>query len=252
MFRSENRLTLENLLTPVRKASSTCASLSLMVPYSPRRKSRWARATSGTLSASRMGLVVLVHQHHHPLPGPAVQRAHQVPETSRRGAVAGLYRGVALQVGQLLHHVLVQGDRLLEAAAAEAQPHHRMAHRPVPALVDVQPLEQRLAALEQLLQGVHEQALAEAARARQEVARAFVHQPPYPRGLVDVVAAFLADPAEGLDADGELAFHGCTMDRGRTMPIQSGIEESEATKGGGIAEGRVRLIVTAGSPQAGA
>ena len=32
-----NRLTLENLLMPVRSVNRTCASLSLITPYSPRR-----------------------------------------------------------------------------------------------------------------------------------------------------------------------------------------------------------------------
>ena len=56
LLRPENRLTFENLLTPVRNAKRTWASQSLMVAYRPRRKSRLARATSGTSNASRMGL----------------------------------------------------------------------------------------------------------------------------------------------------------------------------------------------------
>ena len=56
--------------------------------------------------------------------------------------------------------------RFLEVAAAEAQAHHGMANRPVPVAVDGEPLEQRLAALEQLLQRVQEQALPEAPRGR--------------------------------------------------------------------------------------
>ena len=63
---------------------------------------------------------------------------------------------------------------LSEIAAAEAQPHHRMALRPVVARMDVEALEQLLAAFEQLLQRVEEQALAEPARSRQKVVRAFV------------------------------------------------------------------------------
>ena len=43
-------------------------------------------------------------------------------------------------------------------------------------VVDVEPLEQRLVALEQLLEGVDEQTPAKAARARQEVALAAVDQ----------------------------------------------------------------------------
>ena len=56
LFKPENRLTFENLLTPVRKVKRMCASANLMFEYRPRRKSRLARATSGVLSASRIGL----------------------------------------------------------------------------------------------------------------------------------------------------------------------------------------------------
>ena len=80
-----------------------------------------------------------------------------------------------------------------------------MPHRPVPPVVDGQPLEQRLVALEQLLAGVQEQALAEAPRARQEVVLALVEQPPDIGGLVDVVAVPLPDLVESLHADGQLA-----------------------------------------------
>ena len=56
------------------------------------------------------------------------------------------------------------------------------------ASVDVQAREQLLAAREQLLERVQEQALAEAARARQEVVLAFVEQALDVVRLVDVVA----------------------------------------------------------------
>ena len=66
--------------------------------------------------------------------------------------------------------------------------------------------EERFVALEQFLQRVQEQALAEAPRPGEEVVRALVRQPLHVQGLVDVVAVPLADLPEGLDADGELAF----------------------------------------------
>ena len=101
-----------------------------------------------------------------------------------------------------------------------------MANRPVPVLVDVQPLEQGLVALEQVLAGVEEQALAEAPRPRQEVVGALVHQPPDVRGLVDVVAVFLANPAEGLDAYGESASgHGCQL-----VPALQALSTSKAAR----------------------
>ena len=55
------------------------------------------------------------------------------------------------------------------------------------------------------LHRVEEKILAEAPGAREEVVGAFLDQPPDIGGLVDVVAALLADRAEGLDADGQLA-----------------------------------------------
>ena len=106
---------------------------------------------------------------------------------------------------QLVHYFLVQIARFPEVATAEAEAQHGMPHRPVPPVVDGEPLEQRLVALEQLLAGVEEQALAEAPRARQEVVLSLVEQLPNVSGLVHVVAAPLPDLAEGLHADGQLA-----------------------------------------------
>ena len=80
-----------------------------------------------------------------------------------------------------------------------------MADRPVPPVVDGQAAKQRLAALEQLLQRVEEQALAEPPRPRKEVAASLVRQALRVAGLVDVIAVLLPKRAEGLDADGKLA-----------------------------------------------
>ena len=71
------------------------------------------------------------------------------------------------------------------------------------------PLEQRLVALEQLLAGVEEQALAEAPGTRQKEMLALVEQPADIGRLIDVVAIVFADLAESLNADGQFAFvHG--------------------------------------------
>ena len=119
-------------------------------------------------------LVVLVHQHRDPLSGLTVQGFQQIGEATCRRQVLGRYPQAPFGGGELLHDVGFQQIRIPEVAAAEAQPHHRMALRPVVAGMDVQPREQLLAALEQLLQRVQEQALAEAPRPRQEVVCAFV------------------------------------------------------------------------------
>ena len=160
-------------------------------------------------------LVVLVHEHHHPLPAALVQGPEQVSETPRRGVVAALDRNRSLDGVQLFHQVRAQAARFPEALPTEIQPYHRMAHRPVPVLVDGKSLEELLAAFEQLLQGIQEQAFAEPAWARQKVMLAVVDQSPGVGCLVDVVAALLADLAEGLDADGQALLHDCTIGRKR-------------------------------------
>ena len=95
-----------------------------------------------------------------------------------------------------------------------------MAHGPVPLAVDVEPGEQCLVAFEQLLQRVQQQALAEPPRAREEVVGALLDQAPNEGGFIDVVAIRLADCAEGLDADGQLALgHGGTI--GQLPPMST-------------------------------
>ena len=149
-------------------------------------------------------LVVFVHQHRHPSSGAFVQLGDQPAEAGGGAAVAGGEAGALLDGLELRRHVLAQPVRVPEVAAAEAQPHHG-GGRPVPSVVDGEPPEQFLAALEQFLDGVQQQALAEAPGAGQEVLVSLVHQPSDPGGLVHVVAALFAELAEGLDADGQLA-----------------------------------------------
>ena len=83
-----------------------------------------------------------------------------------------------------------------------------------------EPLEQFRTAFKQFLDGVHQEALAEAPGARQEVVFAAIHQPPDVAGLVNVVVAPLADLAEGLEAEGSLRF--------TTTPRSSGTRSSQA------------------------
>ena len=151
------------------------------------------------------GPVVFVHQHRHPLPAALVQRGEQTAEAGRAAGVAGFDAGAFFDGIELRPHVFAQVVRVVEVAGAEVEPHDRMADGPVPAVVDGEAPEQRLVALEQLLARVYEQALAETSRARQEVVLAPVHQPLGVGGLVHVIVALLADLAEGLDPDGQLA-----------------------------------------------
>src|SRR5690554_566585 len=65
------------------------------------------------------------------------------------------------------------------------------------------PREELLATLEQAVQGVEQQALAETPGARKEVVLVLLDQALDHRGLVDVVVAPLNDLGEGLDPDGQ-------------------------------------------------
>ena len=76
-----------------------------------------------------------------------------------------------------------------------------MAFGPVPEPVDVKAPEQGFVALEQFPQRVQQQALAEAARAGQEVVATILDQPVNQSGLVDVVEVVLPNRAEVLYAD---------------------------------------------------
>ena len=161
--------------------------------------------------------VVLVDQHHRPLPGALVQPFQQRREPPGHGPVVGAEARAPLGRIELLHDVGFQVARILEVAGPEVEPHHGIAHRPVPMPVDVEPFEQGLVALEQLLQRVEEQALAEAPRAGEKVVGTAVEQAPDVRRLVDVVAVVLTNLAEGLDADGQLAaVHPLTLHHGQT------------------------------------
>ena len=149
-------------------------------------------------------LVVLVHQHDHAPAGPLAQRLDQAAE-AHGGADAGrVDAGPPGRVLNLHGRTLLQHIRPLEVAAAEVEAHDRVALRPVPSIMGGQTAKQRLAALKKLLDGIHEQALAEPAGARQkEVLTVVIHKAADVAGLVHVVEPFLPDLAEGLDADGE-------------------------------------------------
>ena len=160
-----------------------------------------------------------------------MQRAKEIPEALRRRVVTHRHPGVFRGGGQLRHRARVHVPGLAEVSGAEVEAHDGMAHRPVPAIVNVEPGEQRLVALEQLLEGVEEQALPEAPRARQEVVLALVQQPRDEARLVDVVAVLLAELAEGLQADGEAApdrhrrfsvAHARSSKRANGLPRQAG------------------------------
>ena len=206
LLRSENRLTLENLLTPCDEGELHKGVTVLDRAVQPAEVVAVGSRDVRLVQRIQDRLVVLVHQHHDPPAGPFAQRLEQAPEAHRRAAATRYDTGPPADILELRRRALRKDPGPSEVAASEAQPHHRVASRPVPALMDGQAAEQRLVALVQLLERVHEQALAEPPRARQEVVFAgVVLDPAGVGGLVDVVVAFLPDLPEGLDADGQLA-----------------------------------------------
>ena len=73
-----------------------------------------------------------------------------------------------------------------------------MTHRPIPATMHRQPFEQLLVAFEQFLQRVHEHALAETPRPRQEIALPLSDHPGRETGLVHIESTRFAHLAESL------------------------------------------------------
>jgi hypothetical protein len=99
-----------------------------------------------------------------------VGEADQLAEADGDAGVVGQRDVQTLGIeAQQLVDARVQLVPVAQHPLGEAEPHHRKAPPPVPPRMHRQPLKQRPAAREQLGQGVHEQGLAEAARARQEV-----------------------------------------------------------------------------------
>ena len=138
-----------------------------------------------------------------------MQRGDQPAQAGRSAAAGESDVRFPRQRIELLRRVFGQPTRLGEVAAAEVEPQHWMPCLPIPLVVDGEASEQFFAALEQLLDGVQQQTLAEPPRARQKVVPPLRDQTLDQGGLVDVVAAALADQPEGLDADRQLALGGC-------------------------------------------
>ncbi|BAU58648.1 hypothetical protein HH1059_19500 [Halorhodospira halochloris] len=93
----------------------------------------------------------------------------------------------------------------MQYAVGEAQANHRMVYRPLPPVVDVETAKECLPSLEERLQGVEQQALAEAARTGEEEVLAGIDQTLNVRRLVDVVVFTADDIGKGLDADRQFA-----------------------------------------------
>ena len=152
-------------------------------------------------------LVILVDEHDHSLACLLMERVDEVAHPCRRRVVVSLDARDCGEILELGDNLLAQQRRGRVTSAAEVEPEHRMAGRPVPSAVDVEAAKQVLAPLEKFLESIHQQALAEAARAGKKVMFATPDQLVQVRRLVDVVVALLAYLAEGLDANRQLAPH---------------------------------------------
>ena len=111
--------------------------------------------------------------------------------------------GPGARIGQPVHHRSAQAVRAREISPGEVQLEDRAPHGPVPPVVDGEAPEELLAPPEELGDRVQQEALAEAARAGQEVAISPADQALDVRRLVHVAAPVLAQPAKGLDSDRE-------------------------------------------------
>ena len=152
-----------------------------------------------------------------------MQLVQQIPETARDVHAAWIDLRFLSDPVKLGAGIPLETAGRVMGPAAETQMHHRVADRPVPAVVDRESLEQRLASLEEFLDGVEKKALAEASGPGEEVVAAPIHQPLDPGGLVHVVAAVLANLAEGLNADGQYALgHGDILPRRRRGSMRAG------------------------------
>ena len=71
-----------------------------------------------------------------------MQGLEQISQAPRGRVRIALGGSVALDGRQLLRHTCLQVAGLVEVPAAEAQLDHRVAHRPVPAVIGIEPSEQ--------------------------------------------------------------------------------------------------------------
>ena len=154
-------------------------------------------------------LVILVDQHHDAFAMSGVGVANQRRKLPGNvGLAIQRYPQALTLPEQLITDANIQRLAVLQHAIAKAQPDHRMAALPLPLVVDIKPMEKRLAPLEEAGQGIQQQALAEAPRAREKVITALLYQPMQQGCLVDVIAPFLAKFLEGLDTDGQFLASG--------------------------------------------
>ena len=156
-------------------------------------------------------LVILVNEHH-----AAAARLLVDGSQHFRKAVAAaqllLAAGQAVFLLPLRHqeiNLLLQLARVGKVGAVEVHMKHGVSLPLRLQPLDGQPLEQLLAPLEVVLQGRHQQALAEAARAAQEVNLAFVRQFVNQLCLVHVDVSVFDYLVKALYSDG--IFHGATF-----------------------------------------
>ena len=116
---------------------------------------------------------------------------------------------VRLRVFKLFADFFVQFRTAAQHPIREAQANDWMLSAPIPVALGMQADKKFFIALKKLLQRIEEEALAEPARAREEVVFPFFDESESEGSLVYIVVAFLADFAKVLNPDRQLeALHG--------------------------------------------
>lgn len=123
-----SRLTLLNLLTPVKKKNFKCSSGPLSTECRFLSPSHLLMAAP--LSAAQNGFVVFVNQHRRTLASFLVGLSNQVGKAARQVGLARASRQLQVQCSaihaQNLSNTLVQHSAVTHHAAAEADANHRV------------------------------------------------------------------------------------------------------------------------------
>lgn len=162
-------------------------------------------------------LVVFIHQDHDTLSVVGVGLANQLAECPGDVEIRmdGDRQCLAVDTQQI-------GDTRIQCFATlqappfgKADPDDRIARRPIPVRMDLQPSEQRLVAGKQLGQGIDKQRFPEAPWPRKEIVFPLVDQLARKARFVDIVIVVLTNLAEGLNPDRQFAaVHGCSRQAG--------------------------------------
>ena len=154
-------------------------------------------------------LVVFIDQYHDLLTGRLVQAGQNTPKPV--GRIRDWRQGFEIErqhgLVQLVKHVFLQGPGRADCSI-QGQANHRMLDRPVPVRVNVQAPKQGLIALEQFLQGIDQQTLAETAGAKEKAVPPLIDHLPDQRRFIHIINSLSLEVCEMIQAqavaDGDL------------------------------------------------